>query len=206
MQTSKFDFKSSQEFPEFQKFIINDFLYLDTYETIIPAKESEVGKYLNLMDNNFNISTIKEARAAPDTAFKPGVSGTYNTATNTASINTAYPEIFPSTFVHEAGSHGTDDQVQNILIKDYPFTIRPAGIFSQPLNPTVKNIYGNIATTRPITLASIKSKVLNPFKKSQPSIDKDSDKWYEARATLNQVRFELFRFVGCPSSWKSWEK
>ncbi len=210
------EFEGSKLHPELVNDIQEGFLRPGTVETIVPKNGSDIDVYLNWMDQNFNISTPMKAKAFPASSFKIGVEGSYNYGTQVARINTAYPQSAGSTFIHELGSHGTDMQVADRLIEGYPFTLRYPSITDflrsdigkfRP-DPTVQNIYSNIANISPGLKNTIKNRLVSKNFKSTHGTNflKDSNKWQEARSTLNEIRFRLFKQGNFPDSQKYLER
>lgn len=208
-----FEFKRSRGYPDLYRVTKKEFLRPESSDIIVPKDGSSVDTYLNWMDQKFNISTPREAIASPSTMFSEfgdWVAGTYTPATKTARINTAYPSNIKSTFIHELGSHGTDGQVANRVIKDYPFTLRFPGVINFlrtgngkfKIGPTVWNIYSNIASIKPGLVTTIKNRLANknfwPTHGTNSTLG--SSMWYEARATLNEARARLFMSEYFPGS------
>lgn len=210
------EFKGSRRYPELASDIQKGFLRPGTGETIVPKDRSDISIYLDWMDQNFNISTPREAKALPANSFDNGVMGDYTYDTKVARINTAYPQQAGSTFIHELGSHGTDMQVADRVIENYPFTLRypsvadflRADVGKFRMDPTVQNIYSNIAGISPGLGNTIKSRLTSKnFKLTHgTNFLKDSSKWYEARSTLNEVRARLFKYGDFPDSQKYLER
>lgn len=210
------EFKGSRQYPELASDIQKGFLRPGTGETIVPKDRSDISIYLDWMDQNFNISTPREAKALPANSFDNGVMGDYNYDTGVARINTAYPQQAGSTFIHELGSHGTDMQVADRVIENYPFTLRypsvadflRADVGKFRMDPTVQNIYSNIAGISPGLVNTIKGRLTNKnFKLTHgTNFLKDSSKWYEARSTLNEIRARLFKSGDFPDSQKYLER
>lgn len=210
------EFKGSRQYPELASDIQKGFLRPGTGETIVPKDRSDISIYLDWMDQNFNISTPREAKALPANSFDNGVMGDYTYDTGVARINTAYPQQAGSIFIHELGSHGTDMQVADRVIENYPFTLRypsvadflRADVGKFRMDPTVQNIYSNIAGISPGLGNTIKSRLTSKnFKLTHgTNFLKDSSKWYEARSTLNEVRARLFKYGDFPDSQKYLER
>ena len=216
MSLQGLEFKGARQYPELVSDIQKGFLRPGTGETIVPKDRSDIGIYLDWMDQNFNISTPREAKALPANSFDNGVMGDYNYNTEVARINTAYPQEAGSTFIHELGSHGTDMQVADRVIENYPFTLRypsvadflRADVGKFRMDPTVQNIYSNIAGISPGLVNTIKGRLTNKnFKLTHgTNFLKDSSKWYEARSTLNEIRARLFKSGDFPDSQKYLER
>lgn len=216
MSLQGLEFKGARQYPELASDIQKGFLRPGTGETIIPKDRSDIGIYLDWMDQNFNISTPREAKALPANSFGKGVMGDYNQGTGVARINTAYPQEAGSTFIHELGSHGTDMQVADRVIENYPFTLRypsvadflRADVGKFRMDPTVQNIYSNIASISPGLGNTIKNRLINKnFKLTHgTNFLKGSSKWYEARATLNEIRAKMFKYGDFPDAAKRLEK
>ena len=216
MSLQGLEFKGARQYPELVSDIQEGFLRPGTGETIVPKDRSDIGIYLDWMDQNFNISTPREAKALPANSFGKGVLGDYNQGTGVARINTAYPQEAGSTFIHELGSHGTDMQVADRVIENYPFTLRypsvadflRADVGKFRMDPTVQNIYSNIASISPGLGNTIKNRLISKnFKLTHgTNFLKDSSKWYEARSTLNEVRAKMFKYGDFPDAAKRLEK
>lgn len=210
MDAQGVEFKGSREHPKLADYIKEEFLRPSVAQEIVPKKGSDLSNYLNWMDENFNIHTPKVAIASPSIVFKEPVSGNYNTATNIVKINTKYPQYLRSIFIHESGSHGTDMQVADRVIKNYPFKLQyqniadflRADIGKFRPESTIQNIYNNIAGIRPGLKNTIKSRFAHRNFNLTHGTNSvyDSNRWYEARATLNEARAELFKQK--PDSWK----
>lgn len=216
MDSQGIEFKGSREHPELAGYIEEGFLKPAMVETIVPKGGSNLSTYLNWMDKNFNIHTPKEAKVQSSLMFRNGSMGYYNQATGEAKINAAYPEEVGSTFIHELGSHGTDMQVIDRVVDNYPFKLRYQSIKDflgaevgkfRP-DPTVKNIYSNIAGIKPGIRSTIKNRLENKNFKVTHGTNrlKASSDWQEARATLNEVRAKLFKQRDLPDSQKYLEK
>ena len=202
MDIQGFEFKRSRRYPDLASGIRKEFLRPGSSDIIVPKNGSSTDTYLNWMDQKFNISTPRKAIASPSTMFIDGAAGTYTPATKIADINTAYPSQIRATFIHELGSHGTDGQVANRVIKDYPFALRFPGVINFlrtgkgkfKIGPTVWNIYSNIASIKPGLVNTIKNRLANKnFGLTHgTNFTWGSSRWYEARATLNEVRDRIF--------------
>lgn len=176
-----------------QMVLANKFFDPKSVGVIVPKKNSNIRTYLKWMDTTFNVHTPKEAYAYPANEFNRGITGYYDMNTKKAGINTAFPDIVGSTFIHELGSHGTDNEVASRLIKDYPYEIKTK---DKHIDPSVRNIYQDIANIKPNKLATIKYKLQNFDFSPTSNINKSksSKYWYEARATLNELRQKLFKY------------
>lgn len=86
----------------------------------------------------------------------------------------ATPDNINMTLVHEIGSHGTDDIVESLPISKFLDINRTShvkgGLFK--VSDKVSQYYQDLAS---------------PYKPHFPSV-KNSDKWYEARATKNELQ------------------
>ena len=126
--------------------------------------------------------------------------GLHYYGTGESRINPAYPDHAKSAFIHEVGSHGTDIEVQDMKVANYPFKLRYPKVrdflVSDRLTPesTISNIYSNIAGIRPGIITTIRDRVKRKdFRLTRgTNTNKGSSNWREARATLNETRAKLF--------------
>lgn len=130
---------------------------------LIPLKNSSFDNYANNVYAKLNKPVeYPEIRLTDSSKFKPGVDGTYDYSTKTARISSETSEPL-STAIHEAISHHTDPYVENMPISSLIPNINA--------NTTVGDVYRFL------------SQQGDSFYKYP-----DSSKWYEMRATLNELR------------------
>lgn len=216
MDSKGFEFAGIKQNPDLADIIQNNFLKSHTAEAIVPKDRSRVSTYLNWMDQNFDISTPRQAGAWPAPMFQKGVMGDYNPSTGKARINIAYPSESEDIFIHELGSHGTDAQVANRVVENYPFELKYSNIidflrgdigkFNK--RPTIQNIYRDISNISPGIGKTLKHRLANKnFRLAHgTNLIKYSNRWEEARATLNQVRAEMFKYGNLPNAQKRLER
>lgn len=197
MPSQGLDLKRSEKYPEIDEEL---FLNPGQISPIIPSEGSDLKNYLDWLGNNFKLTFKQEANIHPANAFPKGVMGDHHYGTGESRINPAYPTNAKSTFIHEVGSHGTDLEVQDMRVANYPFKLRYPSIrqllVSDRLTPesTVSNIYSNIAGIRPDITTTIKDRIKRrDFRLTRgTNTSKYSSNWKEARATLNETRAKLF--------------
>ena len=183
-----------------EQFITN----VDYPATLIPKKGSELEGYMDWMDKTFGVKTLREIHASSPRIFSRGERGRYSPWTGEALLNPIYKGS-KSTTIHEAASHGTDAQVANKVIKQYPFKLGPIKslqawatmdlrhTFTNLFKPTVQRIYSNISTISPSLSNTIKYRTSHRQFNLSRGINHNpqSSQWQEARATLNQVRHNI---------------
>ena len=216
MDDQEIEFKAVRKHPELTSYINKAFLKPEQAADILPKEGSNLSNYLNWMDKTFSIHTPKVAKAYPSTEFPKFVAGYYEPATDIAKINTAYPKYARSTFIHELGSHGTDMQVIDRVVDNYPFKLRyqsigdflKADIGKFRPDRTVENIYTNIAGIKPGLGSTIKNRWTHRNFKLTHGINHqyNSNDWREARATLNEIRAKLFKQADVPYSQQYLER
>lgn len=130
---------------------------------LIPLKNSSFDNYANNVYAKLNKPVeYPEIRLTDSSKFKPGVDGTYDYSTKTARISSETSEPL-STAIHEAISHHTDPYVENM-----------------PISSLIPNINANTTVSDVYRFLSQQGDSFYKYP--------DSSKWYEMRATLNELR------------------
>lgn len=130
---------------------------------LVPLKNSSFDNYANDIYAKLNrLVEYPEIRLIDYSKFKPGVDGTYDYSTKIARISSETSEPL-STAIHEAISHHTDPYVENMPISSFIPNINAS--------TTVGDVYRFL------------SQQGSRFYKLP-----NSSKWYEMRATLNELR------------------
>lgn len=164
------------------------------YNIITPSKNSDTKYYLDWLDKTFNIKTKRHAYVYGRNSFKNDSMGLYYPQSGKVALNSAYSDNIDGVFIHEAGSHGTDDIISDRIIKDYPFKLPEATIKIGEKYPTVSEIYQDITDIKPNNLELLKYRIMHPkdSKNYGVFLDSNSNNWYEGRATLNEIRSKIF--------------
>lgn len=178
---------------------------LDYPALLVPKEGSKLEGYMDWLDKTFDIKTSREIDAISPNSFPNNAAGMYYPLVERATINPIYKRA-KSITVHEAASHGTDSQVANRVVKQYPFKLgilrspsawaemNPKHIFINLFKPTVQRIYDNISTISPSLSNTIKYRINHRQFNLARGINRvsGSSKWNEARATFNQMRNNIF--------------
>lgn len=157
------------------------------YVQITPIKGSQLDNYIQSISTRFNIKGNQVATATTSDHFSPGMSGAHYDGYNVDYLNMKYLDGIDHTFVHESLSHATDKAVSRMPTKHVPLTF-PAFVYKiyRKRAPNVRDVYANIANPYP-GLKILKSKNMQNY------YGVNTDNWYEARATLNELRYKLFK-------------
>lgn len=178
---------------------VNNFLATPTSTVkVVPKSGTPTDNYLNWLHDRFNIDPVREGTVAGSYSFPKRVVGGFDTRRGEVWLNAKYPDRIARTLVHEGGSHGTDDAVRNMLVRNVKQSKDelPTWLTEYNADPRVYQVYKRIANIRPDIKTAIQENIknhkYNPFKLHKINKYSDSSKWYEARATLNETRNNLF--------------
>lgn len=157
------------------------------YVQITPIKGSQLDNYIQSISTKFNIKGNQTAAATTSDHFNPNTVGIHSNRHNVDLLSMDYIHDIDGAFVHEAFSHATDKAVSSMPVKHAPL-ILPNFVYKifQKGSTYVPNVYNNIAFPYPGLKILIKG---GPDK----YYGKGTDKWVEARATLNELRYKLFK-------------
>lgn len=142
--------------------------------------DSSLGQYKDLLSSTFNINYPRtRVTAQPGSYFEQQIGGAYYPSLNLATLNMKSPDI-DNTYLHEALSHSTDD-----IVKDMNTNISDYEILEFPFIPTGQTVSVKRAYQ---SLSDPYLDNITPSYKWSDSLD-----WAEARATNNELRYNLLK-------------
>ena len=173
---------------EFQDFQSQHNFFVEKPSVLVPVQNSPLYNYIQYFNKRFNLNTTGNIEVPEDNIFKENQLGLFNIKSKKPFVNHRYSDNVDNTVVHEAISHYTDEAVA------WRPTNKPPLIFPRFVRrivtknkPTVGEVYQHISTPWP------GFRFIRRTKNSDNYVDPNSRNWFESRATLNELRYQLFK-------------